>query len=452
MAQNLGLPAYFCILNMAEQAPAAWTDAEEARREPNVYRYMWIPLTAPFHVTDKRCALKALESIDGVNALYDNHDRCKLRLYWAQTGAEYEHADEGEYRRMKQTLDFYYALWPRDVYGSPNDSSATAWSGNRTNQILMEVLSTIVVGNFPRNDGETQNAYLVRAAGQRRLFQQVYPLPPACNGRTIMDFGGLGHCVNVAMLVAIWTWHKIHGGFPYTRNSDNFGIREKQLFSAQRAVDESVVITLAEIHYRGFGGHPLFTSTITNMTALKGLPFNNEIAYNSVLAFVRYLLTRYNYNPVTGRHLTIASIERKGDLHEMRKSVYAKASKATYSDNYLVEATTIEETEGTVDYTRPISVSRGALVKGALFFPNWLIFDTLVPDFRWYFDDANRLVERCNIRVQYITDRERGLAMPRPPDERWNRIHQNPLTMMSFIEPRNSNSRNTGSTSRNMLW
>ena len=436
---------------MARRNRRHWTEAEKAELEPEFHLHMHRPVTGPFHVTRKDVALAALENAARTLNLYNNRAPlapCRLLLWVNYTPAELAIAPAAVAAQMQASAAYYLALFPIQIYPD-------AWRRNPHNAVLMEVLGTTVIGDFPRlNALETDQAYFLRASLLGRIFQQVFPLPPKFQALAAINNENLAHVAHLAMLVAIWTWNKMNG-VSQCITSNGFPIKQKNFLQAQVPMNMTVLLTLAEKSYAGFGSQPVITANLVNLQQLLTSRVTGawgRLAYNHIIQFIRYILNEYEFDPNTGYQIATQSFINAGNLYMMRHRVFEKG-RQIYSDNRIANVTQIQEIAGGIHYSQIPIRGQDQYIKQAMFFHNFILFDTLVYDFKDYFSNAGILEERCLFRCRHITQRENARIFPLPPQPpRWCVIHQNLLTTITFHSTMARNERDVHAIGRRVAY
>ena len=136
------------------------------------------PTSGPRAISDKETSIRAIREGDAAARNYTrNGDLCPAKLCF-NTDVEAEDiaaADTITDQANQDGRAFFDTLFPDDVY-------TVEWKAKPRNMLVMEALGTYVMGDFPKNNGETDAQYYMRAAGagaRHRIFQQRFPLPPA---------------------------------------------------------------------------------------------------------------------------------------------------------------------------------------------------------------------------------------------------------------------------------
>ena len=140
------------------------------------------PTTAPARTSDRVTSIEALRNPAqlGIFCRRANAASCVITLnYLFENEADAEAGDlipplNTVPEESRPSRQYYDTLFPTAQY--PDN-----WKAKPGNMVVMEVLGTFILGNFTRNENETDAQYYLRAASRPhlRIFQQRFPLPPA---------------------------------------------------------------------------------------------------------------------------------------------------------------------------------------------------------------------------------------------------------------------------------
>lgn len=393
------------------------------------------PTSGPRAISDKETSIRAIrEGVAAARNYTRNGDLCPAKLCF-NTDVEAEDiaaADTITDQANQDGRAFFDTLFPDDVY-------TVEWKAKPRNMLVMEALGTYVMGDFPKNNGETDAQYYMRAAGagaRHRIFQQRFPLPPAfdCDHLDPANVH-LGEPILMAILVSLWDYHKRSGKSKLTQRPGHPYQGTFQAESHWVKVDQCVIGVLCSIHYRGFGKKQLFSNAYKTIDSQANRQCSGPHIKACCDAFITYLVEHFNY-PATERLMrlnvpTLQTTNFYAQLHSTsRGGMMEKLRHGCYSDQWILSI---------CQGTGQIETADANKISGGLFYKNYLLLDMLLPEFRYVSNLSQRnggvAIERCGATTRHLTNREREwgfadgtAAQPFP----WTRIYESPFPGMVF--------------------